>query len=107
MEQSATQSRTPIGCINKASSVLGDKWTPRLLRALNNDGCSRFCQLQTSVGGINPRTLSARLQDLETEGIVEKKPTSSLARCEYRLTQKGSDLIPIIEQMHSWSDKYA
>lgn len=106
MNQQATISPKQIGCIDTASSVLGDKWTPRLLRAFNNDGCLRFCQLQTAVGGINPRTLSARLQNLESENIIEKTPTSSEARCEYRLTKKGTDLIPIIEQMYAWNSRY-
>lgn len=105
MSQTATKSA--IGCIDAASAILGDKWTPRLLRAFNNNGCMRFCQLQTEVGGINPRTLSARLQSLEANSIIEKSPMSSETRFEYRLTSKGSALIPIIEQMHAWSQNYS
>lgn len=95
-----------IGCVNAATRILGDKWTPRLLRALHNDECSRFCQIQTSVGGINPRTLSSRLHELENEKVIQKLTTSSEARPEYELTVKGKDLIPIIERMHEWSVKY-
>lgn len=107
MNKVATTATKTIGCIDAASAILGDKWTPRLLRAFNNNGCMRFCQLQTEVGGINPRTLSARLQNLETEQIIEKTHTSSESRCEYRLTTKGSDLLPIIEQMHNWNQHYS
>jgi len=96
-----------IGCIDAASDVLGDKWTPRLLRVLHNTDQARFCQIQDEVGGINPRTLSARLQELETKAIITKTPTESETRCLYSLTKKGRDLIPIIESMHDWSSRYA
>jgi DNA-binding HxlR family transcriptional regulator len=99
----ATQS---IGCVKAATDVIGDKWTPQLLRFFANEDTLRFCQLQDLVGGINPRTLSARLMNLEEKGIIEKTPTSSTARCEYRLTQKGQGLLPIIRDMEAWSAAY-
>jgi DNA-binding HxlR family transcriptional regulator len=96
-----------IGCLKAATDILGDKWTPHLLRQFINKEVVRFCQLQDLVGGINPRTLSARLSDLETADIIEKLPTSASSRCEYQLTQKGHDLLPILQDMENWSKKYA
>jgi len=96
-----------IGCVDAATQILGDKWTPRLLRYFVNEETVRFCNLQDFVEGINPRTLSARLDRLEQDGIIEKSPTTSAARCEYSLTQKGHDLLPILQGMQTWSDKYA
>ena len=97
-----------IGCVKAATEILGDKWTPQLLRYFINEETVRFCQLQDLVGGINPRTLSARLTTLEEEGIIEKLITSqSSSRCEYRLTTKGEDLLPILKDMQSWGDKHA
>lgn len=97
---------TTIGCVKPATDILGDKWTPQLLRFFANEKNVRFCQLQDLVGGINPRTLSARLASLESNDIIEKTPTSSSTRCEYRLTTKGQDLLPIIRDMEAWSDKH-
>lgn len=94
-----------IGCVKAATSVIGDKWTPQLLRFLANEVTVRFCQLQDLAEGINPRTLSARLDGLERQGIIVKLPTSS-ARCEYQLTEKGRDLLPIVHDMEQWSTKY-
>ncbi len=94
-----------IGSINSATEVLGDKWTPQLLRFFLNQDTVRFCQLQDLVGGINPRTLSARLSHLEEQGIISKEKTDS-SRCEYRMTDKGHDLLPILRTMDSWSQKY-
>jgi DNA-binding HxlR family transcriptional regulator len=96
-----------IGCVDNATEVMGDKWTPRLLRYFINEQSVRFCQLQDLVDGINPRTLSARLDRLEGAGIILKLNTATTSRCEYKLTQKGLDLLPILQSMQNWSDKYA
>lgn len=95
-----------IGCVKAAASIIGDKWTPQLLRFLANEDSVRFCQLQDLAGGINPRTLSARLASLESHEVIEKTPTNSPARCEYRLTDKGQALLPIIRDMEQWSSRY-
>lgn len=95
-----------VGCVKAATEILGDKWTPQLLRFFINEEVVRFCQLQDLVGGINPRTLSARLLTLEDNNIIEKIPSGS-TRCEYQLTNKGKDLLPILQDMEQWSDKYA
>ncbi len=97
---------TEIGSVDAATNIIGDKWTPRLLRFFLTENTVRFCQLQDMTGDINPRTLSARLVKLEQEGIIVKRPTSP-ARCEYELTQKGRDLLPVLSQMDSWSSKYS
>ncbi|MBP9667660.1 helix-turn-helix transcriptional regulator [Candidatus Saccharibacteria bacterium] len=94
-----------VGTLDAATDILGDKWTPKLLRFFTDHDTVRFCQLQDLAGDINPRTLSARLVKLERAGIVAKQPTSA-SRCEYRLTQKGKDLLPVLNQMHEWSKKY-
>lgn len=96
-----------IGCVKEATRILGDKWTPQLLRYFVNEETVRFCQIQDLVEGINPRTLSARLDALETEGIIEKITAPQKSRCEYRLTQKGKALTPILHDMQAWSEKYA
>lgn len=94
------------GCIAAAAAIIGAKWTPQILYALcQNTG--RFCELQKEVGGVNPRTLSARLDELEQAGIVQKVAYAEMPpRIEYTLTQKGKDLIPILETMVTWGDKY-
>lgn len=96
-----------IGCVKAATKILGDKWTPQLLRYFLNEEFVRFSQAQDFVEGINPRTLSARLDSLESEGIIEKVYPNDKSRCEYKLTQKGSELAPIIRDMEAWSHRYA
>lgn len=97
--------KSMVGSVDAATRIIGDKWTPRLLRFFLTEPTVRFCQLQDMTGDINPRTLSARLVKLEDEGIIVKRPTTA-SRCEYELTDKGRDLLPILDQMHEWSSKY-
>ncbi len=100
-----TTSQT-IGCVKAATEILGDKWTPQLLRYFVNNEVVRFCQLQDMVGGINPRTLSARLVSLEDHGIIRKLTSEHSSRCEYVLTEKGHDLMPILKDMETWSARH-
>lgn len=94
-----------LGSIKAATDIIGDKWTPELLRYFLNEETVRFCALQDEVGGINPRTLSARLSQLEDKGIISKCKTDT-SRCEYKLTEKGKDLLPVLETMQTWTQKY-
>lgn len=94
------------GCVAAAAKILGDKWTPMIIRALS-EGKLRFCQIQDRAGGVNPRTLSAKLIMLEEAGIITKSVFAEVPpRTEYCLTDKGEDLIPILQQMATWGDKY-
>jgi DNA-binding HxlR family transcriptional regulator len=95
-----------VGCIANAMNIIGNKWTALILRDLFS-GPKRFCELEKSVGTINPRTLSQRLDDLEAHGIITKKSFAEVPpRVEYTLTPKGTDLFPILKQMSAWGDKY-
>lgn len=103
----ATQTIEPhVGCLSAAMQIIGNKWTALILRDLFT-GPKRFCELERSVGKINPRTLSQRLDDLELHGIVTRKCFAEVPpRIEYTLTQKGTELIPVLEQMAAWGAKY-
>ena len=94
-----TTERT-IGCVKAATDVLGNKWTPQLLRYLANEKSVRFCHLQDLVGGINPRTLSARLAHLEEEDIIEKTNITSPKRVknyfQFFVTWNAGALITIV-----------
>lgn len=101
-----TTATKTVGCVAAATDILGDKWTPRLLRFFMNESTLRFCQLQDLTDGINPRTLSARLCSLEEHGIITKQTTDASSRCEYTITDKGRGLLPILHDMEQWGQKY-
>jgi DNA-binding HxlR family transcriptional regulator len=87
--------------------LIGSSWTCLILRDLLLHGARRFQDLQTSLQGIAPTTLSDRLKNLEQNGIVERQFYSmSPPRAEYVLTEKGRDLGPIIGAMRRWGSKY-
>jgi len=97
---------TKTGCIASAMEIIGSKWTALILRDIAH-GPKRFGELEKSVGSINPRTLSQRLDDLEKHGILTKESYAEAPpRTEYRLTSKGEDLIPVLRAMSAWGDKY-
>lgn len=96
-----------IGCIAVALEVLGQKWTALIIRDLYA-GPKGFCELERTVEGINPRTLSQRLSELERHEIIQKASCIGAPnRCEYHLTRKGRDLAPILRDMAMWGARYS
>src|SRR5215217_7172078 len=92
--------------VSACAEVLGGKWTILLIRDLA-DGRSRFCELERSLEGISPRTLSLRLRALEEEGVVERTTFPEVPpRVEYALTDKGRALVPIIESMRVYGTEW-
>ncbi len=82
------------------------KWTLLLVRDLAA-GTSRFCELERSLAGISPRTLSLRLRALEEEAIVERHTFGEVPpRVEYALTAKGRALLPIIDDMRAYGEDW-
>jgi DNA-binding HxlR family transcriptional regulator len=92
--------------VEKTLKIIGNKWTMLLIRDLLT-GKKRFGELQRSLEGISPRTLSARLQELEEERIITKRLYPEIPpRSEYSLTKKGEGLSAIIDDMVVWSEKF-
>jgi DNA-binding HxlR family transcriptional regulator len=90
----------------RTAEVVCGKWTLLLIRDLAA-GCSRFCELERSLEGISPRTLSLRLRALEEELIVERHTFSEVPpRVEYALTDKGLALLPIVEDMRAYGERW-
>lgn len=105
--QSTAPVEPKVGCIASAMEIIGNKWTALILRDLMS-GPKRFCELEKSVGTINPRTLSQRLDDLAEHGIITRQTFAEVPpRTEYTLTPKGHDLLPILKQMATWGNKYS
>jgi DNA-binding HxlR family transcriptional regulator len=93
--------------IERTLALLGEKWTLLVLREAFS-GVRRFADFQT--GTRAPRqVLSARLTRLVDEGLLRKVPyqePGQRQRDEYRLTQKGLDLYPIMVSLMHWGDRY-
>jgi DNA-binding HxlR family transcriptional regulator len=90
----------------RTADIVCGKWTLLVIRDLA-EGRSRFCELERSLHGISPRTLSLRLRALEEEGIVERQTFPEVPpRVEYALTDKGRALVPLIEDMRAYGLKW-
>jgi DNA-binding HxlR family transcriptional regulator len=88
------------------ADLICGKWTILIIRDLA-EGRSRFCELERSLAGISPRTLSLRLRALEEEGILVRKTFAEVPpRVEYSLTQKGHALLPLIEDMRAYGREW-
>jgi DNA-binding HxlR family transcriptional regulator len=88
----------------KTLKIIGSKWTILLLRELF-DGTKRFGELQKSLEGISPKTLSLRLKQLEKDRIIRKKVFAEIPlHVEYSLTSRGDSLSDIIAKIKDWGD---
>ncbi len=91
--------------IARALSVLGDRWTMLILRN-SFMGIRRFDEFQENLG-VTRHVLSERLKRLVEQDILIKVPyVDRQERFEYRLTEKGLDLYPILLTMTTWADKW-
>lgn len=91
--------------IAKSLEVIGERWTLLIVRDVML-GNRRFGQIQRSLG-VARNVLSARLQRLVEEGILERRAyQESPPRHEYFLTEKGLDLWPVLMAYLGWGDKY-
>lgn len=90
----------------KTADIISGKWTILVLRDLAA-GINRFSALERSLRGISPKTLSERLKSLEKAGIITRTSYPEVPpRVEYKLTEMGRDLIPIIDHMRQYGSKW-
>src|ERR1700730_16582945 len=91
--------------IARTLELVGERWTILILRDAFL-GVRRFDDLQRDLG-VARNVLAARLERLVREGILEKAPYQERPpRYEYRLTDKGLDLWPIVVELMQWGDRY-
>ncbi len=89
-----------------AVELIGRRWTGAILRALLS-GTTRFSDVSSSVPGLSDRLLSERLRELEAEGIVVRTVIPEMpVRIEYTLTEKGQSLLPVIEEVTAWAERW-
>lgn len=89
-----------------ALELIGDKWSLLIVRDLCM-GKSKYGDFQSSPEGIPTNILANRLRQLEENGIVLKEPYQNKpTRYAYFLTEKGADLLPVLQQLAIWTKKY-
>src|SRR4051794_26206237 len=89
-----------------AAELLCTRWTMVLLRELVA-GTTRFNDLRRGVPKMSPTLLSQRLKELEAAGVVERREArGQKGGFEYRLTEAGRDLRPLVEAMGFWGQRW-
>ena len=92
--------------VARTAEIISGKWTLLIIRDLAS-GVKRFNQLERSLHGISPKTLSERLRSLEEEGIIFRRTFAEVPpRVEYSLTEKGRDLVDLIESMRNYGERW-
>jgi len=88
-----------------AAEVLCTRWTPLIIRELIA-GSTRFNDLRRGVPRMSPALLAKRLRELEQAGVLERFEGRDSTVQEYRLTQAGLDLRPIVEGLGFWAQRW-
>jgi DNA-binding HxlR family transcriptional regulator len=92
--------------VARTAEIISGKWTLLIIRDLAT-GTKRFSQLERSLHGISPKTLSERLYSLEHDGIIKRQTFAEVPpKVEYTLTEKGQDLVALIEMMRAYGRRW-
>jgi DNA-binding HxlR family transcriptional regulator len=92
--------------VDNTSKLIGKKFTVLLVRNMMSNQ-TRFNQFLDSIQGINPKTLSTRLKEMEKNGLIQRKIYHETPiRIEYHLTERGKALKSVLDQMAGFSAQY-
>ena len=86
--------------------LISDRWKVLILRDLLS-GTKRFGELKKSIGSISQKVLTSNLRSMEEDGLLTRKVYAEVPpRVEYRLTELGESLRPILLAMQQWGLEY-
>ncbi len=104
---STTTTQEQVVCpVAKTAEIISGKWTLLIIRDLTT-GTKRFSELERSLAGISPKTLSERLSSLEREGVLHRRTFAEVPpRVEYSLTEKGQALAQVIDAMRAYGNRW-
>jgi DNA-binding HxlR family transcriptional regulator len=92
--------------VNNTFRIIGKKFTVLIVRNMMSNQ-TRFNQFIESIEGMNPKTLSTRLKEMEKNGLIHRKiHHETPIRIEYYLTEKGKHLKSILDQMALYSAQF-
>ena len=104
MARSYQQKSCPVA---RTLDLIGERWTILMLRDLFLHGPRRFQDFQESLTGVAPNTLSARLKDMEANGLIARRLYSEHPpRLEYHLTEKGKSLGSVVRALRDWGQRH-
>lgn len=82
----------------------GNKWAFLTVLVIGEQGVVRFNELSRLIPDVSSRVLSSTLRTLETDGFIDRKVYAVVPpKVEYRLTETGESLLPLIRQLTEWA----
>ncbi|MBX0325517.1 helix-turn-helix transcriptional regulator [Halomicroarcula sp. F13] len=93
--------------VTSTATLICRKWHPVIIHRLLNDGPLGFSALQDQVDGVSSKVLSDSLEDLQEKKLIERSIVSEQPfRVEYSLTERGSELEPVVSAMENWGKRH-
>lgn len=93
--------------LERALELLGDKYSLQIVNVLHQFQPQRFVELEDQINGISPRTLSARLKQLEAAGVIVRTQFATIPpKVEYTLTELGLALAPVVQSLVEWANTH-
>ena len=87
--------------------VIGGKWKPIIIHRLGHEGTLRFSEVKRSIPNITQKMLTQQLRELEADGVVHREVYPQVPpKVEYSLTELGKSVMPVIENLSVWGQKY-
>lgn len=96
----------PICPVETTLTLISDKWKVLIIRDLRG-GTKRFGELKKSLSGISQKVLTSNLRDMEENGLLTRRTYPEVPpRVEYKLTELGRSMFPILDEMEKWGRKF-
>ncbi|WP_428648377.1 winged helix-turn-helix transcriptional regulator [Roseibium sp.] len=111
MQNSAKRVKDTYGChpgcaVEAALSLIDGKWKGVILFLLMEEGVMRFSEFQKALPNITQRVLTSQLRSLEADGLLDRKVYPVVPpKVEYRLTELGASLAPVIKALSAWGNE--
>lgn len=89
-------------------SRISSKWAMLVLVTLHSNGTMRFNDKQKSIGEVSQRMLTVTLRSLEADGLIHRKVYPEVPpRVEYKLSERGESLMPLLQSLIDWALEHA
>ena len=96
----------PACAVETTLMLISDRWKVLIIRELL-EGTKRFGELKKSIGSVSQKVLTANLRAMEDSGLLIRKVYAEVPpKVEYRLTETGYSLKPILDAMKEWGTNY-
>ena len=87
--------------------IFGGKWDSRILCVLAAAAPMRYSELRKEMANITDAVLASSLKKLQNDGMIDRRQYNEIPpRVEYRLTEKGASVIPILQSICHWAGAY-